>query len=257
MRTRAREGGRAPSSAAHRCGRGVEVDPPRHSASPPRRRPTGKRHLGSQLWTVAAKARRRRAVAQSACWLVRRFPPVLSVAAVGGWLAAAGVPPRFPPFFDSFLRAMGLAVIHGGLGRIRFPHHWREREIVEERVCGRCWRGASAEGSRRHRRRAPRPTPAGLPYWGRSKPPFCLSKVCSPRPRRASSASQSTSGRPPGWERRLRPRAAAAGALGGPRPRAPAIGGDTRYLSARARRAICARTAPSARLEAFWATWLT
>jgi len=61
----------------------------------------------------------------------------------------------------------------------------------------------------------------------------------------------------PRWERRLRPRAAAAGALGGPRPRAPAIGGDTRYLSARARRAICARTAPSARLEAFWATWLT
>ena len=88
MRTRAREGGRVPSSAAHRCGRGVEVDPPRHSASPPRRRPTGKRHLGSQLWTVAAKARRRRAVAQSACWLVRRFPPVLSVAAVGGWLAS-------------------------------------------------------------------------------------------------------------------------------------------------------------------------
>ena len=139
----------------------------------------------------------------------------------------------------------------------RFPHHWREREIGEERVCGRCWRGASAEGSRRHRRRAPRPTPAGLPYWGRSKPPFCLSKVCSPRPCRASSAPQSTSRRPPRWERRLRPRAAAAGALGGPRPRAPAIGGDTRYLSARARCAICARTAPSARLEAFWATWLT
>ena len=106
------------------------------------------------------------------------------------------------------------------------------------------------ESSRRCRRRAPRPTPAGFSYWGRSKAPFCLSKVCSPRPRRASSASQSTSGRPPRWERRLRPRAAAAGALGGPRPRAPAIGGDTRYLSARARCAICARAAPPARLEA-------
>ena len=58
-------------------------------------------------------------------------------------------------------------------------------------------------------------------------------------------------------ERRLRPRAAAAGGIGGPRPRAPAIGGDPTHLSARARCAICARAAPSARLEAFWATWLT
>ena len=131
------------------------------------------------------------------------------------------------------------------------------RQRASKPLVAPCWLGASAESSRRRRRRARRPTPAGFPYWGRSKPPFCLSKVCSPRPCRASSASQSTSGRPPGWERRLRPRAAAAGALGGPRPRAPAIGGDTRYLSARARRAICARTAPSARLEAFWATWLT
>ena len=54
------------------------------------------------------------------------------------------------------------------------------------------------------------------------------SAVCSPRPRRASSAPPSTSGRPPRWERRLRPLAAAAGGLGGPRPRAPAIGGDPR-----------------------------
>ena len=38
--------------------------------------------------------------------------------------------------------------------------------------------------------------PRGLPLLGRSKPPFCLSKVCSPRPCRASSAPQSTSGQP-------------------------------------------------------------
>ena len=107
-----------------------------------------------------------------------------------------------------------------------------------------------AESSRRRRCRARRPTPAGFPYWGRSKAPFCLSKVCSPRPRRASSAPPSTSGRPPRWERRLRARAAAAGALGGPRPRAPAIGGDLRRHSARARRAICARAAPTAPLKA-------
>ena len=56
----------------------------------------------------------------------------------------------------------------------------------------RSWRpacgGASAEGSCRRRCRAPRPTPAGFPYWGRSKAPFCLSKACHLRPRRAASA---------------------------------------------------------------------
>ena len=48
--------------------------------------------------------------------------------------------------------------------------------------------GASAETSCRRRRRDWRPTPAGSRYWGRSKPPFCPSKVCHLRPRRAVSA---------------------------------------------------------------------
>ena len=78
----------------------------------------------------------------------------------------------------------------------------------------------------------------------------CLMSSLHPPRLRASSADDR-------WERRLRPRAAAAGGIGGPRPRAPAIGGDPTHLSARARCAICARAAPSARLEAFWATWLT
>ena len=79
----------------------------------------------------------------------------------------------------------------------------------------------------------------------------------APRPQRASKRLQAPSslvkapyGRSTGWERRLRARAAAAGGLGGSRPRAPAIGGDLRRLSARARCAICARAAPPARLEA-------
>ena len=52
------------------------------------------------------------------------------------------------------------------------------------------------------------------------------------------------------WERRLRPRAAAAGVGGAPRPRAPAIRGDPSRLSAQARCARFARAAPPARSEA-------
>ena len=137
------------------------------------------------------------------------------------------------------------------LGAVRSGHFARRRVRADSEfvvILSQHWR--AAETSCRRRCRARRPTPADSRYWGRSKSPFYLGRVCSPRPRRASSAPQSTSGRPPRWESQLGPRAAAAGGLGGPRPRAPAIGGDPRRLSARARCATCARAAPPALLEA-------
>jgi hypothetical protein len=48
--------------------------------------------------------------------------------------------------------------------------------------------GASAETSCCRRRSARRPTPAGSRCWGRYTLPFCPSKVCHLRPRRAVSA---------------------------------------------------------------------
>ena len=50
------------------------------------------------------------------------------------------------------------------------------------------WLGASAETSCCRRRSARRPTPAGSRCWGRYTLPFCPSKVCHLRPRRAVSA---------------------------------------------------------------------
>jgi len=62
----------------------------------------------------------------------------------------------------------------------RAPKHLRAPSLL----------GASAEASCRCRRRARRPTPAGSRYWGQSAPPFCPSKVCHLRPRRAASAPE-------------------------------------------------------------------
>ena len=64
----------------------------------------------------------------------------------------------------------------------------------------------------------------GLMQSRRARRDCRMSSLHPPR-LRASSADDR-------WERRLRPRAAAAGGIGGPRPRAPATGGDSHYLSA-------------------------